>query len=78
MSPAQRSGWSPIAPLVRRIRLHDCRHTAATLLLSEGRPVHVVAAILGRDPAVCLRTYAHVIPSDAADTGASLSRSLLG
>ncbi len=63
---------------VRRIRLHDCRHTAATLMLSEGRAVHVVAAILGHDPAVCLRTYGHVIPSDAADAGASLSRSLLG
>jgi integrase len=61
-----------------RIRLHDTRHTAATLMLSGGTPVPVVAAILGDDPAVVLRTYAHAIPSDVDAAGAALSAALLG
>lgn len=45
---------------MRRIRLHDLRHTHATLLLDAGEAVHVVAARLGHaDPAVTLRVYAH-------------------
>lgn len=47
-----------------RIRLHDARHTALTLLLGSGVPVHVVAAFAGHDPSVTMRTYAHVT-SDA-------------
>jgi integrase len=44
------------------IRLHDLRHTHATLLLKAGVPVHVVAARLGHaDPSVTLRVYAHVL-----------------
>lgn len=43
-----------------RIRLHDARHTALTLLLQAGVPVHVVARFAGHDPAVTMRTYAHV------------------
>jgi len=43
-----------------RIRLHDARHTALSLLLAAGVPVHVVARFAGHDPSVTLRTYAHV------------------
>ena len=52
------------------IRLHDLRHTSATLALLAGVPLHVVAARLGQsDPAITLRTYSHLLPSqrDAAD-----------
>jgi integrase len=63
---------------LRRIRLHDTRHTAATLMLSAGQPVHVVAAILGHDPTETLRTYAHVIPGGTEAAGAGLSAALLG
>ena len=31
-----------------------------TLLLQAGVPVHVVARFAGHDPAVTMRTYAHV------------------
>ncbi len=55
---------------VPRIRLHDLRHTHATLLLRAGVPVHVVAARLGHsDPSVTLRVYAHVLGEQA--TGAA-------
>jgi integrase len=42
--------------------LHVLRHTAATLALTEGVPVHIVAARLGDDPNTVLATYAHLLP----------------
>jgi integrase len=42
--------------------LHILRHTAATLALTEGVPVHIVAARLGDDPKTVLATYAHLLP----------------
>jgi integrase len=38
------------------------RHTAATLALTEGVPVHIVAARLGDDPNTVLSTYGHLLP----------------
>ena len=66
------------AAKLRRIRLHDTRHTAASLMLADGVPVHVVAQILGHDPRVTLATYAHVIPGMGEQAGAALSAALLG
>jgi integrase len=63
---------------LRRIRLHDMRHTAATVLLQAGIPSVVVAGILGHSPAVLLTTYAHALPDakrDAMDVLADLYRS---
>ena len=42
--------------------LHTLRHTAATLALTAGVPVHIVAARLGDDPNTVLSTYAHPLP----------------
>jgi integrase len=42
--------------------LHVLRHTAATLALTNGIPVHIVAARLGDDPNTVLGTYAHLLP----------------
>lgn len=51
------------AGLPKEIRFHDLRHTAGTLMLRAGTPVHVVAKILGHsDPAMTLRRYAHALP----------------
>lgn len=59
---------------VRVIRPHDVRHTFATIALNAGTPVHEVAAWLGHDPAVCLRTYAHAIPARLSEVGAAVRR----
>ena len=42
--------------------LHTLRHTAATLALTSGVPVHIVAARLGDAPTEILKTYAHLLP----------------
>jgi integrase len=42
--------------------LHTLRHTAATLALTAGVPVHIVAARLGDNPTTVLSTYAHLLP----------------
>ena len=42
--------------------LHILRHTAATLSLTNGVPLHVVAGRLGDDPKTILSTYAHLLP----------------
>jgi integrase len=43
-------------------KLHTLRHTAASLALTEGVPVHIVAARLGDNPQTVLATYAHLLP----------------
>jgi integrase len=44
------------------VRFHDLRHTAGTLALRQGMPLHAVSKMLGHsDPAMTLRRYAHVL-----------------
>jgi integrase len=44
-------------------RIHDLRHSAATLLLSKGVPIKVVSELLGHsDVSITLSIYAHVLP----------------
>lgn len=53
---------------VREIRLHDLRHTHATLLLAAGIPLHVVSARLGHaSEAFTAQVYAHVLPRQDAE-----------
>ena len=58
------------------IRLHDLRHTHATLLLADGVPVKVVSERLGHASAtITLTVYQHVHPGmgrEAADCFATL------
>lgn len=49
---------------LRHVRLHDLRHTCATLLLAQGVPARVVMDTLGHSAiAVTMNTYSHVLPS---------------
>lgn len=58
------------------IRLHDLRHTHASLLLADGVPVKVVSERLGHaSPTITLGVYQHVMPGmgkEAADRFAAL------
>ena len=45
------------------MRLHDLRHSCATILLALGIPLAVVSAILGhKNPGITLRVYSHMLP----------------
>lgn len=46
---------------LRRIKLHGTRHSAISLLISEGIPVHIVQQRAGhKDPKITLGVYSHV------------------
>jgi integrase len=48
---------------LKRIRFHDLRHTAATLLLLSGIHPKVVSEMLGHaDVTITLKLYSHVLP----------------
>ena len=56
-----------------RIRLHDLRHTSATLALGAGVHPKVVSERLGHSSiAITLDTYSHVLPSMQEDAAAKM------
>jgi integrase len=62
-----------------RIRLHDTRHTAASLMVAAGVPAKVVQEMLGHSHvSITLALYAHVTPAMGREAGAALSAALLG
>jgi integrase len=57
------------------IRLHDLRHTHATILLTAREPVHVVSQRLGHASAVVTMTvYAHVLPGSQREAANLFAR----
>ncbi len=61
-----------------RIRLHDLRHTHATIAIKAGVPVKVISERLGHEtPAFTLKQYAHVIPGMQAEAAQSIARFVL-
>jgi integrase len=58
--------WKPLlrrAGLPATTRMHDLRHTCATLLLGRGVPVKVVSEMLGHaSVSITLEVYAHLLP----------------
>ncbi len=56
------------------VRLHDLRHTWATLALLEGVPVKVVQERLGHaTPQVTMSVYQHVMPGMQRDAAAAVA-----
>ena len=60
---------------LRAIRIHDARHTHASLLIASGADVVAVSRRLGHaDPAITLKTYSHAFERrDAAPLGEHLA-----
>jgi integrase len=57
-----------------RIRLHDLRHTHATIALKAGISAHIIAERLGHaSPAFTLDQYAHVLPGMQAEAAAQIA-----
>jgi len=62
-----------------RIRLHDLRHTHATIALNAGIPPKVISERLGHEsPAFTLKQYAHVIPGMQADAASKIAHLVMG
>lgn len=60
-----------------RVRFHDLRHTAATLLLEEGVHPRAVAERLGHaTPALVMNTYGHVTERMQKEATAAMERVL--
>jgi len=60
---------------IPRIRFHDLRHTAASLLLNHNVPVIVVSQILGHTrPSVTLDIYSHVFAIMQSEAAAVMDR----
>ena len=58
-----------------RIRLHDLRHTHASLLVAAGVPIKVVSERLGHaNPGFTMATYQHVLPGMGADAANRFSQ----
>lgn len=62
-----------------RIRLHDLRHTHATLLIQAGVPIKVVSERLGHsNPALTMTVYQHVLPGMQADAAFTFGEIVFG
>jgi integrase len=64
---------------VPRIRLHDLRHTHATILLKEGVPAKVVSERLGHaNVAFTMSVYQHILPGMQADAAQIFAKVVFG
>lgn len=62
---------------VTGVRFHDLKHFAASVMLSEGVPMHIVSQRTGTSAATLERVYAHFIPGADAEAAVIMDR-LLG
>lgn len=59
---------------LRRIRLHDLRHTHATIAVRAGVPLKVISERLGHEsPVFTLKQYAHVMPGMQAEAAVQIA-----
>jgi integrase len=63
---------------VRDARLHDARHTAATLLLQQGVAPTVAMQLLGHSQISMTMHYTHVVPELAQDAAHRMAQALWG
>ncbi len=76
----RRSFWPLLAKAgLPRIRFHDLRHTAATLLLAQGVHPKIVQELLGHSQiSLTLDLYSHVLPTMQEDAAKKMEKLLGG
>lgn len=76
---SQAFGRAVVRAGLRKIRLHDLRHTHATIAVKAGVPVKVISERLGHEsPAFTLKQYAHVVPGMQAEAAAVIAAAVAG
>lgn len=63
---------------VKRIRVHDLRHSHASLLVELGYRTHAIADRIGDTPEVVDRTYAHLYPTVSTSIARELDKHQTG
>ena len=64
---------------IRRARVHDLRHTAATLLIAQGQHPRVIMQVLGHSQiAVTMNVYGHVLAETMRDAATAVTTALWG
>lgn len=63
---------------VRDVRVHDARHTAATLLIEQGVNIRVVQEVLGHTRVTTTERYTHVASLQMRDASERMSEALWG
>lgn len=64
---------------VPKVRFHDLRHSAATMMLAEGVPLAVISEWLGHAGiAITASHYAAVVPALRHEAAAAMDRALMG
>lgn len=63
---------------VKRIRVHDLRHSHVSLLVELGYRTHAIADRIGDTPEVVDRTYAHLYPNTAEAIARELDKHKYG
>ena len=73
------SSGRPRKRWVQRLRIHDLRHTCASLLLAQGVSARVVMEILGHSRiSLTMNTYTHVLPVLYDEAATKMSAALSG
>ena len=63
---------------VRDARVHDARHTAATLLIEQGVHIRVVQEVLGHTRVTTTERYTHVATLQMRDASERMGEALWG
>lgn len=63
---------------IREARLHDARHTAATILLAQGVDGRVVMSLMGWSQAVLLTRYQHVMDTMRVEAAVKVGTAIWG
>ncbi|MEV6157812.1 tyrosine-type recombinase/integrase [Nonomuraea sp. NPDC052129] len=67
-----------MAEVDKDARVHDARHTAATLLIEHGVGISVVQGILSHSQLTTTKSYTHITATLSTETAARMGRALWG
>ena len=62
--------------LPERLRIHDLRHSAATLMYAQGVPARSIMEVLGHSTLAMTARYQHVLPEVMDDAARAMDRAL--